>query len=284
MRCIFALLVASCIGLAAACAGDTPAPSHTVSTTALSTSSTATALTATPRFTVAPSETVANPIDIPYPSEVETATVVRVVDGDTIHVELNGTDYALRYIGIDAPETVDPNRPDGCYGREASDHNKELVEGRQVELEKDVSNIDEFGRLLRYVWLDHQMVNALLVRDGYAKAETDFPESKHRSAFLQLQAEARATGRGVWGPECSNATPVGTTTQTPPPGEGSEICDFSGTTQPVIKGNISSSDAKIYHVPGQDSYDETGITESRGERWFCTEQEAVDAGWRKSKS
>jgi micrococcal nuclease len=108
MRGILAVLVAGCIGLAAACAGDTPAPSHTVSPTVQTASS-----TATPRFTVAPSQTFANPIDIPYPSEVETATVTRVVDGDTIHVELNRTDDTLRYIGIDTPETVDPNRPEG---------------------------------------------------------------------------------------------------------------------------------------------------------------------------
>ena len=59
----------------------------------------------------------------------------------------------MRYIGVDTPETVDPNRPVGCYGHEASDHNKELVQGKTVWLEKDVSETDEFGRLLRYVWL-----------------------------------------------------------------------------------------------------------------------------------
>ena len=128
------------------------------------------------------------------------------------------------------------------------------------------------------------MVNALLVRDGYAHASTYPPDVKHQDVFRQLETEARGASRGLWGPVCSNATPVTTNTQTPPPGTGAEVCDFSGTTQAVIKGNISSSDEKIYHVPGQDSYDETGITESRGERWFCTEQEALDAGWRKSKS
>jgi hypothetical protein len=73
-------------------------------------------------------------------------------------------------------------------------------------------------------------------------------------------------------------------TQTPPPPSSDALCDFSGTSQPVIKGNISSGDEKIYHVPGQQSYDETSINEARGERWFCTEADAVAAGWRKSKS
>lgn len=76
--------------------------------------------------------------------------VVRVIDGDTIEIE--GGDR-VRYIGIDTPETVDPRKPVQCYGQEASNKNKELVEGKTVELEKDVSETDKYGRLLRYVWL-----------------------------------------------------------------------------------------------------------------------------------
>ncbi len=237
-----------------------------------------------PRPTDTPPPTAYDAIGIPYPGDLETATVTRVIDGDTINVFLNGSEFTVRYIGIDTPETVDPNRPDDCYGEEASSRNKELVLDKTVGLEKDISEMDDFGRLLRYVWVGDLMVNALLVRDGFAQAETEFPEVKHRDVFLELQTEAQEAGRGVWGEACANATPIVTRTQTPPPGTGDGICEFSGTTQPVIKGNISSSDEKIYHVPGQSSYDETGIMESRGERWFCTEQEAIDAGWRKSRS
>jgi len=195
-----------------------------------------------------------------------------VVDGDTIEVLMSGTTYKVRYIGVDTPETVDPRRPVGCYGREASERNRQLVEGKTVGLEKDVSETDKYERLLRYVWLDGEMVNAVLVREGYAMASTYPPDVKYQDLFLSLQGEARDAGLGLWGPACI-PTPVA-------PG----VCDYSGTDQPVIKGNMSqTAGEKIYHVPGGEYYDKTVIDEPAGERWFCTEQEAVAAGWRRSK-
>jgi len=202
----------------------------------------------------------------------EQARVTRVVDGDTIDVVIAGATYRVRYIGIDTPETVDPRRPVGCYGREASERNRQLVEGKTVGLEKDVSETDKYERLLRYVWVDGEMVNAVLVREGYAMASTYPPDVKYQELFLSLQGEARGASLGLWGPACI-PTPVA-------PG----VCDYSGTDQPVIKGNISrDTGEKIYHVPGGDYYDKTVIDESAGERWFCTEQQAVAAGWRRSK-
>jgi len=202
------------------------------------------------------------------------AQVTRVVDGDTIEVLMAGITYRIRYIGIDTPETVDPRRPVQCYGREASARNRELVEGKTVELEKDVSETDEFGRLLRYVWVDGEMVNATLVREGYAVAATYPPDVKHQELFLGLQREAIDAGRGLWS-ACASPTASAT---------ARGVCDYSGTTQAVIKGNISQTTGeKIYHVPGGEFYDKTVIDEAAGERWFCTEQEAVAAGWRRSK-
>ena len=202
----------------------------------------------------------------------EQAQVTRVVDGDTIEVQIAGATYRVRYIGIDTPETVDPRRPVGCFGREASERNRQLVAGKTVGLEKDVSETDKYDRLLRYVWLDGEMVNAILVREGYAMASTYPPDVKYQELFLGLQGEARDAGLGLWGPACI-PTPVA-------PG----VCDYSGTGQRLIKGNISQSTGeKIYHVPGGEFYDKTVIDESAGERWFCTEQEAVAAGWRRSK-
>lgn len=196
------------------------------------------------------------------------------MDGDTIEVEIEGQQYKLRYIGIDTPETVDPRRDVGCYGHEASDHNKELVLGKTVGLEKDVSETDDFGRLLRYIWLGDAMVNAALVSDGYAVTSTYPPDVKYSDLFLELQTSARAAGRGLWGPACQTPTPV--------PAAG--ICNYSDTSQAVIKGNINSSGQKIYHVPGDGSYDATIITESKGERYFCAESDALAAGWRKASS
>jgi len=102
------------------------------------------------------------------------AQVTRVVDGDTIEVSIGGTLYRVRYIGIDTPETVAPDRPVGCYGPEASAANKALVEGKTVTLEKDVSDVDQYGRLLRYVYVGSTFVNAELVRQGGCVLTTVF--------------------------------------------------------------------------------------------------------------
>jgi len=230
-----------------------------------------TAGTAAASGTVTP---VASPTTLPFPQGAVQATVTRVIDGDTIEVELGGQSYKVRYIGIDTPETVDPERPVQCFGREASERNRQLVAGRTVGLEKDVSETDRYGRLLRYVWVDGRMVNAVLVEEGYAMASTFPPDVKYAALFASLQAQAREAGRGLWGAACSSPTPAQA---------AAGVCDYSGTSQPVIKGNISSSGEKIYHVPGGDYYDKTVIDEASGERWFCTEAEAMAAGWRRSE-
>jgi micrococcal nuclease len=125
--------------------------------------------------------------------------VVRVVDGDTIEVEIGGRRHTVRYIGIDTPEVGDPRRPVMCYGEEASRRNRQLVEGRTVLLEKDVSETDRYGRLLRYVWADGVFVNAALVREGYARVYTVPPDVRYAELFRRLEREAREAGRGLWG-------------------------------------------------------------------------------------
>jgi micrococcal nuclease len=207
----------------------------------------------------------------------QAARVVRVVDGDTIDVELSGATLRVRYIGMDTPETVDPRRPVGCFGPEATARNRALAEGRQVELEKDVSETDSFGRLLRYVYVDGAMVNETLLREGYAQVSTFPPDVRYVDRFLAAQREAREANRGLWG-ACVAATPT-----MAPAGAG---CPQGCVVPPagcVIKGNISQSTGEqIYHVPGGDFYDQTVIDPSRGERWFCSEAEALGNGWRKS--
>jgi len=136
----------------------------------------------------------------PAPSGVR-AQVARVVDGDTIRVRIEGQgtkEYAVRYIGMDTPETVKPNTPVQCFGREAKRRNEELVKGKTVVLEKDVSETDRYGRLLRYVYADGRMVNAALVEEGYAQVATYPPDVKHQELFLRLQRQAREAGRGLW--------------------------------------------------------------------------------------
>lgn len=133
------------------------------------------------------------------PPDLPQARVTRVVDGDTIEVSIGGRRYTVRYIGVDTPESVAPGQPVECYGREASRRNRELVEGKTVLLEKDVSETDRYGRLLRYVWADGVMVNAVLVAEGYAQVATFPPDVKYVDLFRRLQEEARARGLGLWG-------------------------------------------------------------------------------------
>jgi len=140
------------------------------------------------------------------PSLTTQANVVRVIDGDTIEVDIAGKLYQVRYLGIDSPE------PDKTYGKEALAKNKELVEGKAVHLEKDISETDKYGRLLRYIYVGDLFVNAELVRLGYAQVVTYPPDVKYQSLFLQLQREAREAGRGLW---ASVLTPTPTPTPKP---------------------------------------------------------------------
>lgn len=125
----------------------------------------------------------------------ETALVSEVIDGDTIRLS---TGEKVRYIGVDTPETVDPNKEVQCYGGEASIVNEQLVLGKMVVLEKDLSETDRYGRLLRYVWLDGMMVNQYLVQEGYAVAKQYKPDTKYHQFFEQAQAEAQVQKKGLW--------------------------------------------------------------------------------------
>jgi len=166
------------------------------------------------------------------------ASVIRVIDGDTIEVDIDGALYKVRYIGIDTPEVGQ------LYADEATKKNRELVEGKVVWLEKDVSETDKYNRLLRYVYVEYThkasdsgsdisellrkygtsleetrkllgelsgawnkgaeiqseyiFVNAELMRLGYAQVATYPPDVKYQDLFVQLQREAREAGRGCW--------------------------------------------------------------------------------------
>jgi len=142
------------------------------------------------------------PDPVPALDGLTPARVRDVVDGDTIHVSIDGRQYTVRYIGIDTPETVRPNHPVEWMGPEATAANEALVAGKTVYLEKDVSETDGYGRLLRYVYLaDGTMVNLELVRQGYAHAGSYPPDVKHQALLNRAEREAREAGRGLWGPE-----------------------------------------------------------------------------------
>ncbi len=206
----------------------------------------------------------------------ERVRVVRVIDGDTIDVEIDGKIERVRYIGIDTPETVDPRKPVQCFGVEASKRNKELVEGKMVRLEKDITDRDKYNRLLRYVWLGDTLINQTLVEQGYAKSYSYPPDIKYQDKFVAAERKAREDKLGLW-TACTSAT-APATALTPSATTQASTANPSCT----IKGNISASGEKIYHLQGCGSYSKTTIDEKRGEHWFCSEQEAQSSGWRKA--
>ena len=122
----------------------------------------------------------------------EFATVTRVIDGDTIVID---TGQKVRYIGIDTPEVYPVAE---AYGMEAWKANRQLVEGKEVRLERDVSETDKYGRLLRYVYVGDIFVNAQMVIMGLAEAKAYPPDTINQKHLEGLEAIARRTGRGMW--------------------------------------------------------------------------------------
>ena len=139
------------------------------------------------------------------PSGPLSARVTRVVDGDTIDVELaGGSEDTVRYIGIDTPETVKPGTPVQCGGPRAHELNERLVGGRAVTLRFDAERRDVYGRLLAYVYLPRPgrrplFVNAELARRGLARTLTIPPNDSHSTLFARLAGRAGVLGRGLWG-------------------------------------------------------------------------------------
>jgi len=192
---------------------------------------TRTALSATPTPAFTPSETASATLTptedlaqiparaeascVPTNTERVMAHVVAIVDGDSITVEINGQVFDLRYIGIDTAERGQP------YGAEASSLNASLVANKTVLLVKDVSEVDQFGRLLRYVFAGEYFVNYELVRQGAGRASDYPPDSACAATFQQAQIQAMSVGLGFWVP-----------TSTPQPGQPTQSanCDPSYPT------------------------------------------------------
>lgn len=125
------------------------------------------------------------------PDGLETATVSRVVDGDTIEL---ADGRRVRYIGINTPERDQP------YYQDASETNRQLVANQQVQLEFDQDTFDQYGRSLAYVWVNGSMANWEMVNRGYANVFTVPPNVRYEEQFRQAEREARETGRGLWAP------------------------------------------------------------------------------------
>ena len=125
------------------------------------------------------------------------AQVVHVTDGDTVEVLLDGRTEDVRYIGIDTPE-VDPSIGVECFGHQASELNARLVGGRRVRLVFDDELRDRYGRLLAYVYVGKLLVNAEIVRRGYARTLTIPPNTDRAALFARLERDAGRAGSGLW--------------------------------------------------------------------------------------
>ena len=146
-------------------------------------------------------EPSATPLRLPSGVDAEDATyatVVRVVDGDTIIAEIDGEEYRVRYIGINSPELANNSRSAEDYAEEAAEYNAELVEGQTVVLERDTSDTDQYNRLLRYVWLDDTLVNEELVRQGLADARYYNPDTARQDTLNAAEDAAREQKLGIW--------------------------------------------------------------------------------------
>jgi micrococcal nuclease len=141
------------------------------------------------------------------PEDLALSTVTRVVDGDTLAVMIDGEEKKIRMIGINSPESVDPRKKVECFGKEASAHLEELVEGKSVQLIADPTqdDIDRYGRLLRYVELqDGTDINATMIRDGFAYEYTYDVAYERQSEYRGLQQIAEDAGRGLWSSSTCN--------------------------------------------------------------------------------
>lgn len=200
----------------------------------------------------------------------EEAVVKRVVDGDTFET---ADGEKVRLIGVNTPEKYGKVE---YYGIEASAYSEQQLKGRSVYLFQDVSKTDRYGRLLRFVFLqgETEMYNETLLNEGYANVMTVPPDVAFAKKFAKLERAARDANVGLWGKEGSadeagKAGAGGTET----PAASAPAC-----AEPTIKGNITSGGKdKIYHVPGGQSYEQT-----KPEAMFCTEEEAIAAGFRKA--
>jgi len=136
-------------------------------------------------------------------TSAEFALVKRVIDGDTIELD---SGKKVRYIGINSPEISSSQKTAQCFAEEAKNINQKLVEGKTVRLEKDISEVDKYNRLLRYVFLPEEknatsggiFVNQYLVENGYAYAATYPPDVKYAEVFKQKQREAQNNRQGLW--------------------------------------------------------------------------------------
>jgi len=201
--------------------------------------------------------------------------VPRVIDGDSLEIG----DVSIRLFGIDAPEGRQTcARADQAWrcGDAAASELRRLIGGQSIVCER--RDTDSYGRMVARCTAGNTDLAAALTLEGYALAYRQYSDD-----YVDAEASAKAAARGIWASEFiapwdwrrnpRTGPAVGSTQST-------QIRESPRADTCLIKGNINREGVRIYHVPGSRSYEQTRIDTSRGERWFCSEQEARDAGWR----
>lgn len=181
--------------------------------------------------------------------------VIEVLDGDSFLIPPGQT---IRLANLDAPEIG------LCFGQEAKEKLEGLILGQYVEIEK--VGRDSFGRTIGLVYLNGQLVNTIAAENGWAKYASGGTEAKEVAELIKQRAkETKKKQLGVWSEKCyQKVNPI------------NPKCN--------IKGNIGKHDrVKIYHLPGCSEYERAVVELSFGEKWFCTEKEAIKAGYQKSR-
>ncbi|MEK3952824.1 thermonuclease family protein [Psychrobacillus sp. FSL K6-1464] len=202
--------------------------------------------------------------------------VVEVIDGDTIKVKYNGDIEKVRYLLIDTPETNHHTLGKQPFGEEAKQRNKEIIKSGNVTIEFDVGNrLDDYGRMLAYVYVDGESVQETLLEEGLARTAYIFPpNTRYLDEFEEASKVAKERSIGIW--ETDNyVTNRGFNAEVLTNNNAEE--KKSTTEQCNIKGNINRQGKKIYHIASGKYYEQTNP-----EEWFCTEQDAIQAGFKKS--
>lgn len=195
-----------------------------------------------------------------------------VIDGDTI--EIRGK--RIRLHGVDAPESSQNCTQDGKLwrcGQQAALALSDMIGQRIVRCEQ--KDTDRYGRLVCECFVEEKNINSWLVENGWAVAYR-----KYSMDYVAEEGKAKATGAGIWSSTFDNPSDYRkgkrTASVTYSQDKQSSRCE--------IKGNVSSDGEKIYHLPSDKYYDQTRISVSKGERWFCSEDEAQEAGWRRARN
>lgn len=199
--------------------------------------------------------------------------LVKVIDGDTIKIIYQGQEKNVRYLLIDTPETNHPRLGKQPFGEEAKKRNTELIESGKLTIEFDVGErVDKYGRLLAYIYVDGESVQEKLLEEGLARVAYVYPpNTRYLDPFEKAQKKAKKKEAGIWSLE-NYARDDGFHAEST---EAEEETSLNEDCQ--IKGNIGSS-GKIYHTPDSPWYEQT-----KPEVIFCTEEEAVEAGFRAPK-